>query len=47
MGGFAAIERSEPEGLGVFRLVIGHATVECGTLPPAQWVSELIKRLSV
>jgi hypothetical protein len=27
MGGFAAIERSEPEGLGVFRLVIGHATV--------------------
>ncbi len=47
MRGFAAIERSEVEGLGVFRLEIGHARVECGTLPPAQWVSELIKRLSV
>ena len=46
MSGFAAIERSELEGLSVFRLVIGHATVECGTLPPAQWVSELLKRLS-
>lgn len=47
LNGFEAIERPGIAVFEGFRLVVGCATVECATLPPAQWVSELIKRLGV
>ncbi len=47
MSGFEAIDRSDIEAWGGFRLSVGRATVECGSLPPAQWVCALIKGLSV
>lgn len=46
VGGFEAIERAGVSALGGFRLSVGRATVECGALPPVEWVSELIKSLS-
>jgi transposase-like protein len=45
--GFEVIERPGVEQFEGFRLVVGHARVECRTLPPASWVSELIKKLTV
>jgi len=46
VGGFEAIANVAVDLSLGFRLTVGNATVECGTLPPAQWVSELLKRLS-
>jgi transposase-like protein len=46
-GGFEPIVPTSIDSQCGFRMLIGGVQVECGSLPTAEWVSELIKRLSV
>lgn len=46
-GGFEPIVQSSIDSQCGFRLLVDGVTIECGSLPSAEWVSELIKKLSV